>query len=116
MTMTMTMPKIGIFIFILILREHCSRCLRSVFFTIWRMTRSARPSFGIRVWHSGLALGSVRATLGKSEQSPTPGSFPFLFEAGLVLLEEFALCGIVQKHKLALLIESGHYHVVERQG
>ena len=64
----------------------------------------------------GLELGSVRASLGNSQQSPTPGSFPFPFESGLVLLEEFALCGIVQKHKLALLVQSGHYDIVERQG
>src|ERR1019366_9486694 len=55
---------------------------------------------------------SVRTWPRENQQRPTPGGFPFLFEAGVVLFEEFALCGIVQEHKLTLLVQSCHDHVV----
>jgi hypothetical protein len=58
--------------------------------------------------------GSVRNSLRKSEQSPTPATFPFLLESGTLLFEEFALGRIVQQHKLTLRVQSGDDHIVKR--
>ena len=42
-------------------------------------------------------------------------AFPFLLEAGHVLLEQFALGGIVQQNQIMLRVDPGHDYVMQRR-